>query len=179
VVGSAPYALDHINRIADLAASDSRIRLLGSVWDQDQLDQLYTHASTYLHGHSVGGTNPSLLRAMGAGTKVIAWDVIFNREVLGSHGSYFNHADSVAALIEDSEVNPAMVAEVGLALQARAAKLYNWDSVTGSYEGLARRVSVGHSTHQQSSRRAGASTWSLPDTLSRQPSPTPSRGIPL
>jgi glycosyltransferase involved in cell wall biosynthesis len=179
VVGSAPYAVDHVNRIADLAASDSRIRMLGSVWDQDQLDQLYAHASTYLHGHSVGGTNPSLLRAMGAGTKVIAWDVVFNREVLGADGAYFNRTESIAALIEDSEVNPDRISEVGAALQERAAKLYNWDSVTASYEGLARRVVGGYSTHRQSSGRASASTWNLPDTTSRQPSTTPSRGITL
>ena len=54
------------------AARDPRIRLPGAVWDQGQLDELYANALTYLHGHSVGGTNPSLLRAMGAGTAVLA-----------------------------------------------------------------------------------------------------------
>ena len=48
--------------------ADDRVRLLGGVWDQDLLDQLYANALIYLHGHSVGGTNPSLLRAIGAGT---------------------------------------------------------------------------------------------------------------
>jgi len=179
VVGSAPYAVDHINRIADLAASDSRIRMIGSVWDQGQLDQLYAHANTYLHGHSVGGTNPSLLRAMGAGTKVIAWDVVFNREVLGTHGAYFSRADSLGALIEESELSPDGAAEVGVALQGRAAKLYNWDSVTASYEGLAQRVVAGYSTHHQSDGRAAESTWSLPESMSRLPSTTPSRGTTL
>ena len=70
VVGSAPYANEYTSRIHEAAAGDPRIRLLGGVWDQRLLDQLYAHALTYLHGHSVGGTNPSLLRAMGAGTAV-------------------------------------------------------------------------------------------------------------
>ncbi|MDQ2797915.1 MAG: DUF1972 domain-containing protein, partial [Actinomycetota bacterium] len=59
VVGSAPYADDHTARIHELA--DDRVRFLGGVWDQDLLDQLYANSATYLHGHSVGGTNPSLL----------------------------------------------------------------------------------------------------------------------
>jgi glycosyltransferase involved in cell wall biosynthesis len=151
--------------------------MLGSVWDQDQLDQLYTHANTYLHGHSVGGTNPSMLRAMGAGTKVIAWDVVFNREVLGVDGAYFARAESLSALLEDAELNPERVAEVAAALQRRAEELYNWDSVTDSYEQLARRVAVGYSSHRQSTGRAGVSMWSLSDSLSKQPSTALSRGI--
>ena len=62
------------------------------VWDQELLDQLYANAFTYLHGHSVGGTNPSLLRAIGAATATTAFDVVFNREVLGDAGRYFQSA---------------------------------------------------------------------------------------
>jgi len=178
VVGSAPYAADHTTRISDLAAADPRIRMLGSVWDQEQLDQLYAHANTYLHGHSVGGTNPSLLRAMGAGTNVIAWDVVFNREVLGTNGAFFSEAGALSTLIEDAEASPERAAEVAAALQERADNLYNWDSVAASYESLAKRVAVGYSTHRQSNGRAGVSTWSLPDSVSRHPSTAPSGGIP-
>ena len=68
------------------AATDDRVRMLGSVWDQELLDALYAGAASYLHGHSVGGTNPSLLRALGAGASVVAFDVDFNREVIGEAG---------------------------------------------------------------------------------------------
>ena len=67
VVGSAPYPGAHVDEVNRLAASDRRVRMLGGVWDQELLDALYAGASCYLHGHSVGGTNPSLLRALGAG----------------------------------------------------------------------------------------------------------------
>lgn len=83
VVGSAPYAAEYTQAITAIADSDERIRLLGGVYDQDLLDALYAHAHTYLHGHSVGGTNPSLLRAMGAGTATTAYDVGFNPCVSG------------------------------------------------------------------------------------------------
>lgn len=59
MVGSAPYADEYTARVHELA--DERVRFLGGVWDQDLLDQLYANSVTYLHGHSVGGTNPSLL----------------------------------------------------------------------------------------------------------------------
>ena len=96
VVGAAPYAAEYTEAIADIAASDPRIFLLGAVYDQALLDALYFHAYTYVHGHSVGGTNPSLLRAIGAGTPVIAYDVGFNREVLGDAGQYFTDAAGLA-----------------------------------------------------------------------------------
>ena len=65
VVGAAPYADDYTASVR--RAADGRVKLLGALWDQDQIDQLYANALTYWHGHSVGGTNPSLLRAAGRG----------------------------------------------------------------------------------------------------------------
>ena len=65
-----PTAPTTRRRSSTAAGEDPRIRFLGGVYDQDLLDALYLHAHTYVHGHSVGGTNPSLLRAMGAGTAV-------------------------------------------------------------------------------------------------------------
>lgn len=179
VVGSAPYAAEYTNRISELGASDPRVRMLGSVWDQAQLDQLYAHAATYVHGHSVGGTNPSLLRAMGAGTKVIAWDVVFNREVLGTVGEYFLEPAGLSRLIDEAEANPDGVAESARALQLRAERLYNWDSVAASYELLASRVAAGYSTHKNSSGRSGSSTWSESENLCRQPTIARTPGITL
>src|SRR3954465_12558118 len=87
VVGSAPYADEYTAKVHGLA--DDRVRFLGGVWDQELLDQLYANCATYLHGHSVGGTNPSLLRAIGAGAATMPFDVSFNREVLRTSGRYF------------------------------------------------------------------------------------------
>src|SRR5206468_4156544 len=103
VVGSAPYAAAYTDGIHRRAEADGRVRMLGGVFDQRLLDQLDAHAITYLHGRSVGGTNPSLLRAMGAGTAVIGWDVNFNREVAGTAGLYFREPDQLARQIEEVE----------------------------------------------------------------------------
>ena len=146
VVGSAPYAADYTDRIAALASADHRVRMLGGVWDQNQLDQLYANALTYLHGHSVGGTNPSLLRAMGAATAVVAWDVNFNREVLGDGAAFFDDARGVREAVESAELKPVDQERRGIALRARAAEFYVWDSVALGYEKLAKRLVGGYST---------------------------------
>lgn len=153
VVGSAPYADDYTRRIESLA--DSHVHLLGGVWDQELLDQLYTGALVYHHGHSVGGTNPSLLRAVGAGTAVDAFDVSFNREVLGGAGRYWTTADDVTALVKAAEADPAVQLARGRRSLERAA-LYDWDDVAARYEALARRLAVqGPTHHRPSGRRTG------------------------
>ncbi|CAN5330064.1 glycosyltransferase [soil metagenome] len=136
VVGSAPYADEYTARIRDLAGDDPRVRLVGGVWDQELLDQLYGNALTYLHGHSVGGTNPSLLRAIGAGTATIAFDVDFNREVLRADGEYFRTPADVAAAVTRAERDVDGEAARGKRLQGRAGE-YDWDEVADGYERLA------------------------------------------
>ncbi|WP_454851885.1 DUF1972 domain-containing protein [Promicromonospora soli] len=136
VVGSAPYSHGYTRRISDVARSDSRVRLLGGVWDQELLDQLYAGALTYLHGHSVGGTNPSLLRAIGGGTATAAYDVAFNHDVLGEAGRYFRTPADVAARIAEAEDDIAGCTARGQALAERATA-YDWDVVTDGYEQLA------------------------------------------
>jgi glycosyltransferase involved in cell wall biosynthesis len=145
VVGSAPYADAHTARIRELA--DDRVRLLGGVWDQELLDQLYGGALTYLHGHSVGGTNPSLLRAIGAGAATTAFDVVFNREVLGEAGKYFRHADDVARTMNEAEADPAAEVARGAACSLQADR-YDWDDVASSYEKLCSDLVSGRAGRQ-------------------------------
>ncbi|SDN86943.1 Glycosyltransferase involved in cell wall bisynthesis [Actinomyces ruminicola] len=154
VVGSAPYANEYTARIESLA--DSRVRLLGGVWDQELLDQLYAGALVYYHGHSVGGTNPSLLRAIGAGAAVDAFDVSFNREVLGDAGRYWASAADVAELASSAEADPGAQAHRGELSRARAAR-YDWEQVTDRYEALCRRLAAqGPRRSRPSGRRTGA-----------------------
>ncbi len=155
VVGSAPYADEYTARIQAIADTDPRVRMLGGIWDQDQLDELYANALTYLHGHSVGGTNPSLLRAIGAGTAVIAYDVDFNSEVLGGDGHYFTTPADVAACVESAEAEPGLARDEGRRLQKRAGERYRWDDVTLGYQNLLDRLRDGVSQRGRfSGRRA-------------------------
>lgn len=136
VVGSAPYSAQHSAAIQQLASRNSQVRLLGAVWDQALLNELYAFARTYVHGHSVGGTNPSLLRAMGAGAPVLAFDVIFNREVAGDTAYYFDDASSLATALRSAEGDPDATVRRGLDGQSRAQRLYDWEAVAKGYETL-------------------------------------------
>lgn len=160
VVGSAPYSADYTKQIEEIAASDPRIRLLGGVYDQELLDTLYADALTYAHGHSVGGTNPSLLRAMGAATAVIAYDVPFNREVLGGHGWFFQDADNVARSFEAAEQSPQHTLDLSATVQDHARDRFRWDDVAEAYEDLAARLAQGSSIHPFARRtRRRAEEW--------------------
>ena len=147
VVGSAPYSDEYTAKIEAIAATDDRIVLLGGVWDQEQLDQLYANAANYLHGHSVGGTNPSLLRAMGAGCHVTAFDVSFNRGVLGENGRFFENEAAVPSVLAEVEAElmhePDVHESRARGLQDRAAEVYQWDAVAADYHQLAVRLDNG------------------------------------
>jgi glycosyltransferase involved in cell wall biosynthesis len=167
VVGGAPYSDGYTDTVQGLGATDSRIRFIGPVWDQRRLDQLYGHALLYLHGHSVGGTNPSLLRAMGAGAAVAAYDVRFNRDVVGDEGWYFRNESDVARLIEAAEHEPEVCGRLGSSLRVRVAARYRWDDVAGDYEALAFRLAGGYSRRGEASGRrtqAGYDHTATPET---------------
>lgn len=160
VVGSVPYPTEHSQRISDLAAGNDTVHLVGGVWDQDLLDQLYAGALTYLHGHSVGGTNPSLLRAMGAGTATIAYDIVFNREVAGPHARYASSPGEIAEAIDEAESDVATTTHRGSLLAARAQEKYDWDAVAERYEELFASLAAGDSQRGlHTGRRARRSPW--------------------
>jgi glycosyltransferase involved in cell wall biosynthesis len=140
VVGDAPYSDAYRGRVRAAAGGDPRVRFLGGLWDPDLLDTLYAHTTTYLHGHSVGGTNPSLLRALGAGAPVAAYDVVFNREVAAGAGVYFSTPDEVAELCEADEADPGAATARGAAGQADVAQRYRWSDVAIAYEQLAEEL---------------------------------------
>lgn len=136
VVGSAPYSDAYLEMVHAAAAGDARVRFLGAVWDQQLLDQLYANCTSYLHGHSVGGTNPSLLRAMGAAAPVTAYDVVFNREVTDEGAKYFGGPQAVTTAVEQDEQDPAAAARRGAAGRGHVELAYRWDEVADGYERL-------------------------------------------
>lgn len=158
VVGSAPYSDEYTQLVTSLG--DERVHFVGGVWDQELLDQLYANARIYWHGHSVGGTNPSLLRAMGAGAATNAFDVNFNREVLGGSGEYFATAADIPALVSAAEASESDTLLRGKQSQSDALA-YDWDRVAEGYEQLC---------HELAGRRGGrgrrSGAFPLVDTAS-------------
>jgi glycosyltransferase involved in cell wall biosynthesis len=144
VVGNAPYSQWYVDNVRHAARNDPRIRFLGGIYDQELLDQLYGHAVTYIHGHSVGGTNPSLLRAMGAGAPVLGFDVEFNREVTADRAFFWANADALTAILDDVAAGrvDARLHEFSDDGRARIATTYRWDTVTDQYEQLIARLAA-------------------------------------
>lgn len=169
VVGSAPYADEYTAKVQ--ALGDDRVKFLGGVWDQDLLDQLYANSLTYQHGHSVGGTNPSLLRAIGAGAATDAFDVSFNREVLGASGRFWSTPADLAALFESAEADPDAATARGKLARERAAA-YDWDDVAAAYGSLCERLAAREFPRRRPSgrrRTTGASTDSRAVTGGSRP----------
>lgn len=156
VVGSAPYADEYTEAVRQ--AADDRVKLLGGVWDQDLLNELYANCLTYLHGHSVGGTNPSLLRAAGAGAPTLAYDCVFNREVIGEAGRFFRAVGSLAELIGEAERDPDTFVEMGASLH-EASRRYSWDEVAVQYEALCEDLVASRVQAPRASVRRSRFAW--------------------
>lgn len=118
------------------AAASSEVRFVGAIYDKTVVQALRFHSFAYVHGHQVGGTNPSLVEALGAGNAVIAHDNPYNRWVAGDAAVYFkNDADFsrvIAQLIGESSVRPALVE----AAKARHTMAFTWRQVLAEYEQL-------------------------------------------
>ena len=77
----------------------SFIRFLGGIYNQNDLDNLRYFSNLYFHGHSVGGTNPSLLEAMASKSLIVAHQNIFNQSILKENAFYFSNSDEVSKLL--------------------------------------------------------------------------------
>ncbi|MCD4536336.1 glycosyltransferase [Nocardioides sp. cx-169] len=98
-----------------------------------------------------------VLRAMGAGTHVLAYDVSFNREVLGEHGGYFAGPTDLPALLHAAELRPGLARERGALHRARAAHRYDWLEVAAGYEQLCKKLEGGQSIRHSADGRRRAS----------------------
>jgi len=117
---------------------DLRIKFVGTVYDQELLMKIRENAYGYFHGHEVGGTNPSLLEALGSTDLNLLLDVGFNREVAEDAALYWGKADGeLAGLIEKAdEMCAGEISELGVNAKKRIAEAYSWELITYRYEKL-------------------------------------------
>lgn len=116
--------------------SDSRIKFVGTVYDQELLMKIRENAYGYFHGHEVGGTNPSLLEALGSTDLNLLLDVGFNREVAEDAALYWNKKDgNLAELIDSSDkITAEKRAEYGAKAKQRIKDAYSWQYICDRYE---------------------------------------------
>jgi glycosyltransferase involved in cell wall biosynthesis len=135
VLGNYTPDSDEYHRRVMEAASDEVV-FPGGIYDPTELAALRFHASGYLHGHTVGGTNPSLVEAMAVGNPVLAHDNAYNRWVVGAGALYFSTADDAAVAITRLLADPVLRRTLGEASRARHAEEFTWEHIGGQYESL-------------------------------------------
>lgn len=117
---------------------DSRIRFVGTVYDQDLLKKIRENAFAYLHGHEVGGTNPSLLEAMSSTQLNLLFDVGFNREVAENSALYWTkNRGSLSTLIEEVDsFSKEKVNSYDESSLKQVRTRYSWTLIVSEYEHL-------------------------------------------
>ncbi|MCM1231767.1 MAG: DUF1972 domain-containing protein [Clostridium sp.] len=117
---------------------DRRIKFVGTVYDQELLKKIRQNAYGYFHGHEVGGTNPSLLEALGNTRLNLLLDVCFNREVAGETALYWiKKEDSLAELIDRCDkIENKQLDDMGEKARQRVETAYSWGKITAEYEKL-------------------------------------------
>ena len=136
---SRGYEASVRNVVADLGA-DKSVIMLGAIYDRKVLEMLRCHCRAYIHGHSVGGTNPSLLEAMAAGNLILAHDNVFNREVCGDGGLYFRDAVELAQHLDGLDHVSAETENLRKTALNDSRTRFGWDDVVGKYDELFRSL---------------------------------------
>ena len=139
-----PYFVvgNHLTKYGDFLKDKYRntgIIFLGGIFNKVHLDNIRHYSKYYLHGHSVGGTNPALLEAMAAQTFILAHDNQFNKSVINENAYYFNSSNVLAALLNDKEINENKTAFIKNNL-IKIDEVYRWSIVVDQYESYFKRI---------------------------------------
>ncbi len=121
-------------------SDDDRIVFAGTCYDEQLVKKIRENAFAYIHGHSVGGTNPSLLEAMGSTRVNLLFDVCFNREVGVDQCLYFSdHENDLSSLVDNLDHN---YSEMSIKLNPKKVivERYSWDYIVSEYERFFNRV---------------------------------------
>jgi glycosyltransferase involved in cell wall biosynthesis len=114
---------------------DKKIIFYGAVYDLETLNQLRYHSRFYFHGHSVGGTNPSLLEAMASQSLIVAHDNVFNRAVLENDAYYFRSSSDITALLNTGPSRMGEATKIESNLQKIRTK-FSWQHVADQLENV-------------------------------------------
>jgi glycosyltransferase involved in cell wall biosynthesis len=115
-------------------SSFQNIFLLDPIYDQYILNQIRSNCFVYMHGHSAGGTNPSLVEAMYLGLPIFSFDVEYNKETTQHKAKYFNDKDELLLLL--SNIDNEELVKVGSDMQNVAKENYTWEKISQQYSEL-------------------------------------------
>ena len=112
----------------------SHVHLLDPIYDHSILNQMRAACYVYIHGHSAGGTNPSLVEAMSLGLPILAYGCVFNRETTCDQAVFFNSSDELVCVLKD--VTDEQLTEIGSKMKRLADQLYTWNKISSDYAQL-------------------------------------------
>jgi len=142
IAGGVNYKSAFLERLKQ--TNDPRVRFLGHVGNAEHVKELHCNAFAYLHGHSMGGTNPSLLKALGYGNCVVALRTPFNQEVLAESGIFFEREpEDLARKLQELESHPEIAAGYRRRAPERIREAYTWEKITDQYEELFLQLAAG------------------------------------
>lgn len=118
------------------AAASPEVRFVGAIYDKTVVQSLRFHSAAYVHGHQVGGTNPSLVEALGAGNAVVAHDNRFNRWVAGEGAVYFEGAASFSEQLDRLLEDATRLQSLRDNSRSRFLSEFTWPHVLKQYEDL-------------------------------------------
>ncbi len=118
------------------ASASKNVLFAGALYDPTAVSSLRYHSLLYIHGHTVGGTNPSLVEAMGAGNPILAHDNAFNRWVAGDDNHYFRDENELNTKLDELLKNKIELAKMSSSSYARHQKHFTWEIVLKQYEEL-------------------------------------------
>lgn len=107
--------------------------LLDPIYDQQQLDELRGNCALYIHGHSVGGTNPSLVEAMNLGLCCIVYNVNYNIETTENSAIYFSSKAELGKILNDYQNNKVNIESYRKKMHEIAKRRYLWKTITDKY----------------------------------------------
>ena len=112
------------------------IYLLSPIYNQKVLNELRSNCFLYVHGHSAGGTNPSLVEAMHLELPILAFDVHYNRFTTDDKALYFNSSEGIVNMLNDGGLNVKRLKSIALDMKSIAMEKYTWKGISKRYEAL-------------------------------------------
>jgi glycosyltransferase involved in cell wall biosynthesis len=134
ILGNYDSANPYHKQVKDSAGPE--VKFIGAIYDKPVVHALRFFSAAYVHGHQVGGTNPSLVEAMGAGNAVLAHDNKFNRWVAGEGALYFSDALSFDQALTELLSDANKLTTLRAAICDRFRSGFTWDKILGNYEDL-------------------------------------------
>lgn len=124
---------DYGKKLRNSYADQDNMQLLDPIYHQETLDELRSNCGLYIHGHSVGGTNPSLVEAMNLGLCCLIYDVDYNRETSENKALYFKDREQLIELVGLFQQNKLDTAKICMEMSTVASRRYKWSKIVQKY----------------------------------------------